>query len=235
MPLSIAITSTVAAILALVVLAGLFVRQRADACISFSIYLLSVAVGRALVVAVPQHFWNWNYWLVTDVIQTLIRLAIPFEMAFKTYRSLPEGYRRLRAIMLGLAVAIALTVAAFPGPLGSAYRWTLVCARVSYGTLFLLLAYLFFSRYHRVPIDPVFRDVTVGFTYLVTMAAFTDALARIDAMIGWRQDLLVAMTYPLLLAWWAWHMWAPEEPTGLSLESMRILQPWRVKRVKWTS
>lgn len=234
MPLSAFTTTTASAVLALVTLVGLAVRKRAGASAAFTAYLLSVVVGLGALVLVPSHLWNWEYWLLGDVLQTSLRIIVPFEITYKTYRALPEGLRRLRRIMLVLAVLIAAAVFMFPGRLDSAYHWTLVCARVSYGTIFLFVAYLLFSQYHRVPMDPVFRDVAVGFTYLATMTAFTDTLAHLDARIGWGQDILVALTYPTLLAWWAWHMWAPEEPSGLSRESMQIMQPWRVKRIKWT-
>lgn len=233
-PTSGIVASATSAALASLVLAGLFWRRRADASVFFTIYLLSAVLDHGLVLIAPQRFWNWNYELVGDATQALLRVLVPFEMAFKTYRSLPEGYRRIRRIMLIIVITVAAMVWAYPGgPLVNAYHWTLVCARASYGTGFLLLAYLAFSRYHRVPLDPVFRDVAVGFTYLTALAAFTDVLGRVDVAIGWGRDRLVAVSYPLLLAWWASRMWAPEEPTGLSLEGMKLLQPWRVKRFKW--
>lgn len=52
-------------------------------------------------------------------------------------------------------------------------------------------------------------------------------------MFGWGRDTLVKLTYPLLLLWWAWRAWAPEEPSALTREVMERIQPWRVKRMAW--
>lgn len=228
------VSSATSAAFAAVLLAGLVIRRKADASLAFTAYVVTALLGHLLLAGFPTRFWNWEFMLVTDVIQALLRFAVAFELGIKTYRPLPEGYRRLRLALGAIVLLTIVGVASLSGGAVSARDGTLLCARVSYGATFLYVVYLALSAYYRVPLDPVFRDVAIGFAFLALLTGFTDVLARLDPIARWGRDFLVKVSYPLLLAWWARRMWQPEETTGFSREEMTVLQPWRVKRSRWT-
>jgi hypothetical protein len=224
----------VMAVAAAVALAGLVKKYRANACWSFGAYLGATAAIDAALAAQPSRFWNWEFLLGSDVVQTTLGVACAFEVTFRTFRPLPAGHAKARRALLILAVVMAALVAAYPGPTARAFDWTLVVARVTYGVAFLFAVYLGLTAYYHVPVDPVHRDVAHGFVLLSLLVAFTHPLARLDPIMGWGRDFVVKFSYPLLLAWWARRAWAPEEPTALSREVMQAVQPWRVKRVHWS-
>lgn len=225
--------STFACAAATGALAGLVARRRADACWSFLAYLSTAIAGHALVVVLPSALVTWGFVLATDVAQTGLRGAIAFEIAFRTFMPLPAGLRKVRRVFGVGALLIALGVWLYPGEMTSAFDLTLLVARVSYGVSLLFAAFLGLTAYYYVPVDPVHRDLAIGFVLLSVLAAFTAPLSALDPIVGWSRDFLVRLSYPLLLVWWARRAWAEEEPTALSREAMQILQPWRVKRIRW--
>lgn len=223
----------VTASIAVGVLVGLVARKRADACWSFPTYLLTAVGGHALLAAWPATFWTWDFLLATDVLQVVVCAAIAVEIAVKTFRPLPAGLRKVRWIFGAGTLLIALAIALYPGRLANTFDLTLVVARVSYGVSLLFAAFLGLTAYYYVPVDPVQRDIALGFVLLSVLAAFTQPLSTLDPIFGWGRDFVLKLSYPLLLAWWARRAWAEEEPTALSREAMQILQPWRVKRIRW--
>jgi hypothetical protein len=227
-------TFLITASLALIALAGLARHERLAACRSFGVYLALAMLSHGLVAASPRRFWTWAFWLATDALQALARVACAVEITALTFRPLPAGHAKARRAFLILAALIIVVVAAYPSPTARAFDWTLVVARVTYGVAFLFAVYLGLTAYYHVPVDPVHRDVAHGFVLLSLLVAFTHPLARLDPIMGWGRDFVVKFSYPLLLAWWARRAWAPEEPTALSREVMQAVQPWRVKRVHWS-
>ena len=226
------LTGAIASI-AVGVLAGLVARGRADACWSFPAYLLTAIGGHTLLAARPATFWTWDFLLATDLLQVILRAAIAFEIAARTFGPLPAGRRKVRWIFGIGALLIGLAVAVYPGARTTTFDLTLIVAPASYGVSLLFAAFLGLTAYYYVPVDPVHRDIALGFVLLSVLAAFTQPLSGLDPIVGWGRDFLVKLSYPLLLAWWARRAWAKEEPTALSREAMQILQPWRVKRVWW--
>jgi hypothetical protein len=233
MPATVVPLSTASALLALMVLAGLIVRKRADACFSFVAYLASAAIGHTLLAACPRTFWTWEFLFITDAIQTGLCVAIAFEIALKAFRPLPVGYRKVRGLLTVIAAATAVLVLLFPGQTADAFDLTRVVSRVSYGVAFLFGAFVALTWYHGVPVDPVQRDIAIGFGYLTMLSAFTGVLSTLDPILGWGRYVVVKFSYPALLIWWAWRAWGREPRTVLTRETMEILQPWRVKRIRW--
>jgi hypothetical protein len=227
-------TFAITACLALAALAGLIHRQRLTACRSFGLYLTSAVLSHGLVAFWPGRFWTWEFWLATDALHALARVACACEITFLTFRALPAGQVKARRVFAFLAVLIVVGAAGYPGPTASAFDWTFVVGRVTYGVAFLFVAYLGLTAYYHVPVDPVHRDVAHGFVLLSVLVAFRHQLAELDVILGWGRHFVVKISYPLLLAWWARRAWAPEEPTALSREVMQDLQPWRVKRIQWS-
>lgn len=225
--------SFAAAVAAAGALAGLVARRRASACWSFPGYLFTAILGHVGVVVLPGAVVTWGFVLATDVAQTALRALIAFEIAVRTFRPLPVGLRRVRHIFGAGAALVALTLGLYGTAATSVFDLTLVVARISYGVSLLFAAFLGLTAYYHVPVDPVHRDVAVGFVLLSILAAFTAPLSALDPIVGWSRDFLVRLSYPLLLLWWARRAWAEEEPTALSREAMEILQPWRVRRIRW--
>lgn len=233
MPLADRLAFTASALLALGLLVGLWTRRRADASIAFTTFVVTACLGHGLVALFPHRFWTWEFWFATDAVQAALYVAIAFEIAYKTFRPLPRGYRKARWLFGALTLATLAAVVLYPSQTGSAFALTFVVARVFYGAAFLFGVFFALTAYHYVPVDPVQRDVALGATLMGILAAFTALLSNLDPVMGWGRDLVVKVTYPLLLAWWAYRMWSQEEPSGLSRETMEHLQPWRVKRVRW--
>ena len=223
------LSSMLSALLGSVALAGLVARRRLRACLAFPAYLGSAVAGHALVVAAPDTFWNWEFWLTSDVVQTALRLGIAFEITFKTFRPLPAGYRRMRVLFAGLTLAMALMVISGTHLPRSAFDLTLVMARISYGISWLLAVFILAVAYHRVPIDPLHRDVAVGFGLLGLLVGFAEALSGLDPRLGLGRDVIAKSAYPCLLAAWCVSAWRRDEPTALSPRALRILQPWRAQ------
>jgi hypothetical protein len=211
------------------VLGGLIARKRLPACWTFSAYLLSVAADRVAVLAWPQTFWTWTSVAVTDAAQTALVALIAAEIAYKTFRTLPAGYRRLRRVMGVLALGTVIVVVVGSTWPRHAAEWTLVSARVSYGLAFLFAAFVLFARYHRFPLDPLHREIALGFVLRSLLVAFAHALSQYDDLVGLGHYSISKVAYPLILLGWVWSAWRPEPPTALSPEVLRRLRPWRVR------
>lgn len=221
--------SAVNVLLVAAVLGGLIAHKRLAACWTFSAYLLSVAADRVAVLAWPQAFWTWTAVALTDAAQSLLCAAIAVEIAYKTFRTLPEGYRRLRRVMGVLALVTVIAVVLGSTWPRNAAEWTLVSARVSYGLAFLFAAFVLFARYHRFPLDPLHREIALGFVLRSLLVAFAHALSQYDDLVGLGHYSISKVAYPLILLGWVWSAWRPEPPTALSPEVLRRLRPWRVR------
>lgn len=204
-------------------------RRRLSASRAFAVLLLSHLVNHALKVASPDRWWTWRFVLVTDWLQALIVILIALEIGFRVFRHLPPGLRTLsilfRIVFAGLLVWLLL---AAPGVLreeGVAQLKALrgLIGRVFYGSAILFAAFLGLMSYYRLPLDPVHRDVAAG------LGVFGILVALADMHVG-NQDVFIFALHGVF-AFWVWSAWKPEEPTELSPEAMRFLQPWRAKRL----
>jgi hypothetical protein len=216
-------------VLAVVICGGLVSRGRLAACWIFGAYLLSVAAHKAVVLVWPLAFWTWSFVAVTDAAQTALVALIAAEIAYKTFRTLPAGYRRLRRVMGVLALGTVIVVVVGSTWPRHAAEWTLVSARVSYGLAFLFAAFVLFARYHRFPLDPLHREIALGFVLRSLLVAFAHALSQYDDLVGLGHYSISKVAYPLILLGWVWSAWRPEPPTALSPEVLRRLRPWRVR------
>lgn len=222
------------ALLAAIAVAGLVLHRRASACWGFVAYLAATAAFYGLVATLPARFWTWPFSLLTDVLQTTLRAACAIEIAERTFRALPRGRAQMRWLFAAGALLIIINLAFWQGRTDSAFDLTLLVARVTYGVAFLFAAYLRLTSYYHLPVDPIHRDVAVGFVVLSVLVAFTQPLSALDAVFGWGRDTIVKVAYPVLLSWWAYRAWAAEAPSALTREVMERYQPWRVTRVDWT-
>lgn len=209
-------------------LLGLIVRRRVKHCAAFTAYLLSAAVGHPLIVGLPEVFWTWQAWLAFDWLQTALRVAVAIELAVRTFRPLPPGYPLIMRLLALLGFATLVIVVATFTPPSNAAEWTLVAARVSYGVAFLFGAFVVFAGHHGVPLDPLHREIALGFVALSLLVAFAHPLSSLDPLIGLGHYSVSMLTYPLILAGWVWSAWRPEPPSGLSAETLARLRPWRM-------
>lgn len=223
----------VTAVLAVTTVTGLVVKGRAAASWFFVVYLTTVAPTYGLFVLWPERFWTWEFWLLTDVVHTGLRAAVAFEIGWKTFRRLPVGKQRIRLMFAIVVVVTGTLVLVYPTAVPGAFGLTLVVARLSYGVAFLFGVFLLLTMFYGVPVDPVQRDIAVGFGLISLLMAFAAALSGLDPVMGWGRDFITKWTFPVVLAWWSRGAWGKEARTSLSRETMELLQPWRVKRVLW--
>jgi hypothetical protein len=213
--------------LAACALGGLIARGRWRACLGFGAYLTSAALGRALLLAWPQTFWTWPFLFWTDVLQLALSSAVALEVAFKIFRPLPNGNRHMR-LTVGLVLAvIAIGLALWATPVTDAFQGTLTMQQASYGVTFLFVAILLVTRSFGVPVDPLHRDILCGFTLLLALVAYGEALSSFDPAFAGGRDFVVKSAYPLLLLAWCVGAWRRDVPSRLSPVNLRRLQPWR--------
>jgi hypothetical protein len=75
------------------ILVGLFFRHRAHLCWSFVAYLVTGLVCNSLMTFWPEQFFRlWFSSLMLDLL-TAMKLAIAAELAYRTFRALPERRR----------------------------------------------------------------------------------------------------------------------------------------------
>lgn len=222
MAVAVALFSTVA-------LAGLYVRGRVRSSWLFPIYLGVSGAGAALVVLSPGVFWTWGFFAATDVLQAVLTAGIAFEIAYRTFRPLPVGFRRVRLAMLTVLVGVALALAFQNRPLASAFDLAQMLERVSYGTSFLFLTFMLLTGYYGVPTDPLYRDIAAGFVLVNLVVGCASALAAFDPVFDLGRYFVSKTAYPCALAWWLVAAWRREDYGWLSPETVRYLQPWRVR------
>lgn len=216
--------SILSAVLAAATLVGLFVRGKVRACVLFPVYLASAALGHAVLVVFPALLWNWGFWASTDVVQTVLRLGIAFEVAIRTFRPLPRGSRHIRLLFFVITLAILVAVVVYPREVTDAFELTLVVGRISYGVAVMFTVFLLVVWYYGVPIDPLHRVVAAGFAVASALLAFAHVFT---ADYEWGRSLLTKTAYPIVLAVWAVSAWRRDSFAGLSPRSVGILWPWR--------
>ncbi len=216
--------SAAALALSAIALAGLVVRGKLGICLLFPVYLLSAALGHAALLAFPKSLWNWQFWAVTDVAQTALRLGIALEVAIKTFRPLPGASRRVHFYIVFTISACATCVLLFPRQAADAYELALVVGWVSYGVAALFTGFLLIVLFYGVPIDPLHRAIAVGFALASAMLAFAHTIPAVD---HWGRAWLTKAAYPLVLAAWAVSAWRRDTWRGLSPTAVGMLWPWR--------
>jgi hypothetical protein len=217
------------ALLASAALVGLWVRRRVRSSWLFPIYLGVAGAGSALVLARPATFWTWDFFAATDLLQAALTAGIAFEIAYRTFRPLPVGFRRVRMAMLAVLLGLAVALVFQARPLVSAFDLAQVLERVSYGTSFLFLAFMLLTGYYGVPTDPLYRDVAAGFVFVNLVVGCASALAAFDPLFDLGRYFVSKTAYPCALAWWVVAAWRREDYGWLSPETVRYLQPWRVR------
>lgn len=214
--------------LALTALAGLATTGRWRACVSFALYLGSVALGRVLLLAWPERFWTWDFVFWSDAVQTVLCAAVAFEVCYRVFRPLPNAFRHMRVLLLLVLLGMAAAFTLARPQAASLFEATVVLQQVSYGIAFLFGAFLLLTYVFGTPVDLLHTDIACGFTALNGILAFTAALAAFDPATTWGRDLIVKTGYGLLLAGWCVSAWRREPATLLSPRTLHWLRPWRL-------
>src|SRR4029453_13545414 len=98
-----------AVVLASVTVRGLLCRRLEHVSHFFPAYLLLVAIGDLLVLADPQRFHTWTFWMVKESTVGLLKLGLALEIARLSFHAL--GGARRTALTLATCVLTTTCVA----------------------------------------------------------------------------------------------------------------------------
>lgn len=225
-------------LLACAVLAGLVWRGRLGRCVSFALYLLSVAVPSLLAGLWPQRFFTWATWTTGELAQAAFALASALEIAWRTLGSLAAAaHMARRLILVVLLITAAFTWMAPWQPIvqidnsparehTAAYMAVALLPRLTYGTAALFTGLLAVLTFYLLPVDPLHRAIMVGFSlYLVLFSVlFISILSESTRATYTRVN---SFAYLALLAGWAYAAWRIEPAPPAPEAVVRRLWPWR--------
>jgi hypothetical protein len=225
-------------LLASVVLLGLAYRRRSGRCVSFVLYLLSVALPSLLAGLWPQRFFTWATWTSAELAQAAFALASALEIAWRTLDGLAAAaHVTRRLILIVLLVTAAFTWMAPSQPIvqitsatarehTAAYVAVALLPRLTYGTAALFTALLAVLTFYLLPVDPLHKAIMVGFSlYLVLFSVlFISILSEATRATYSRVN---SFAYLALLAGWAYAAWRIEPPPPAPEAVVRRLWPWR--------
>ena len=213
-----------------VVLAGLFVRGRLVRSPLFAPYLLSVLVPGILSGIAPDRFHVWTFWLFKETIQSVLKVGLALEIAYRLFHRLPGAHNIARAAAAaGLLLTCASAVLAPIQAQDVRAVALAVLPRVLYGTALLFAALLCVVAWHRVPLDPLHKAILVGFVpYLLVSTLALNLLTHLGLATREAAGYLASAAYTILLCYWVRAAWAPEEDLDADeREAAARLQPWR--------
>jgi hypothetical protein len=193
--------------LATLVLTGLAVRGKYRSAISFDAYLFSILSFEFLLLVWPARFFNWNFWLAKEAIQSLLKVAITMELALRIFRNLPRV--RVTAWM-GLILILVGTWLSLTGvdEADAELQAAAIMPKVFYATAIMFGLVLTLALWYQVPLTDLQRAILVGFTpYLLS---FTVGL-QLVSLLGHHARIPVnyvnSIAFFYLLSYWARVAW----------------------------
>src|SRR5262245_20871112 len=164
-------------------LAALVVRRRYSACLSFSLYVPAVLIPSFLFAVWPARFYNWDNYILQEIVHSLLKFAIALELAYRTFQSFPgalsTGRRLVLAVLVLVAVVAWTALTTRNDPTVVQVEWH---ARVLNGTIWLFAAIAALILWYRLPVDPLHKAILVGFVpYLLVFSFGIRAIAE----MGW--------------------------------------------------
>jgi len=212
------------------VLTGLVVRRRLFRSKLFPPYLISVLAPGVLVGIAPDRFHVWTFWLFKETIQSVLKVGLALEIAYRLFRRLPGARNIARAAAAaGLLLTCASAVLAPIQAQDVRAVALAVLPRVLYGTALLFAALLCVAAWHRVPLDPLHKAILVGFVpYLLVSTLTLNLLTHLGLATREAAGYLASTAYTILLCYWVRAAWAPEEDLDADeRDAAARLQPWR--------
>jgi hypothetical protein len=211
---------TVAAVLlTMTALAGMIARRRAGVCATFVVYLGVIAVSDLLMLLWPDRFWRLSFFVGKELVINVLRFAVALELTYRTFRAFPSARATARGVLLLVLVATLVVVFLGTGDLEAPEGapalgplMTRVQPRVLSGAIWLLTAIAGLILWYRLPVHPLHKAILVGLVpYLLI---FSLALSLLESR-GWEirdgAGYLNTLAYLLVLVYWAFAAWRPDE------------------------
>jgi hypothetical protein len=216
-------------------LAGLFVRRRARVCVSFTVYVATVAVSSSLILFWPERFFAWSFYLAKEATLNLVTLAVALELTLRVFQAFPAAIRTARRaflLVLGVTVIAVVTAPSRPPTAGrEAWAAELVLAlqpRITNGTAWLFGAIFALILYYRIPLHQLHKAIAAGFmAYLLLFTFVLDLISRADPALYRAMSYANSIAYTLLEVYWVWAAWRRDDPPPVDPAVVDRLQPWR--------
>jgi hypothetical protein len=210
--LAVAHATKIALLMALV---GLFVRRRASACWSFTIYLAVVLTCNCLVSFWPRTFWVYDFWIRKQAAYDILKLAIAVELGARAFRSFPGALAAARIVGLVVLSASGLLIAATAGGFHPHRPWDWLTA-TSTATIWVFAAVAMLVLWFRIPVSSIHRAILLGFVpYLAVFTVLTGLLQRHGMSVYSWITVSETYVYLFLVSWWAVSSWHREEPVAV--------------------
>jgi hypothetical protein len=218
----------VEAALALTIVAGVLARSRYRASWVFPLYLASIVIFETLEALWPARYFTWDFWLLKETTQVLLKLGIALELVRRIFRAFPIVRTLADLGFLALLVLVAAAVVSGQGPEPTAFARVL--PRVLYGTACVFAAVLALALWYHIPLDPLHKALLTGF--VPYLAVFTVAIQLLESF-GWQLRAFANyanwIAFVALLSYWARTVWARAEPLDVAPEVLEKIQPWALR------
>lgn len=216
------LTATIAQLVVLAALVGLFRSGRHRLCYSFTGYALAIVTLGPLQTWVPG-FNTWAFWTLKETVYGALKLGIAIELTVRIVRWFPGAKAATEWWVLGvlLSTCAGLVLQPFcpnwPAQFVGEYM-----ARLAIGTLWLMVATAVAIGHYRLPTHPFHMGLIVGFSCY--QFAF-GALLRLVQILGWDQGYLYGTAlnpaaYVGFALWLAWVSWRPDGEATENYESV---------------
>jgi hypothetical protein len=212
--------------------AGLLLRGKARLCRAFTVYLVAAVVSSALVLLVPNVFFTWEAWAVSQLVFDALKLATAGELAYWIFLGLPGAAREARAVLFLFLLGTLVAVLFLPN--GSANDSDALLSgvrpRLDVGVSWAFIAMAGLIRWHHVPLWPMHRAILVGMVvYLGVFGVAVDLFSKLG--LAWDRPLasLGPVAYTIVSVWWAWSAWRTDPVPVVAPDVLSALQPWRAR------
>jgi hypothetical protein len=237
MPIAQQAILVVANLLSLAVLAGLYVRRRLRLSYFFPAYLLATVILSSFVGLSPRRFNTWSFYWLKESIYTPLKVGVALELTVRVFQAFPAARRAARAaflLVLAITVIAAWSASTEPPPTDSGPQraWAhLVLAfypRITNGTAWLFGALFALILYYRLPLHPLHKAIAFGFmAYLLLLTFGLDQVKRSEFGALKLVSYGSSIGYVLVVAYWAWAAWRPNDPPPAPPDVVDRIQPWR--------
>ena len=158
----------------------------------------------------PDRFYNWDNYILKEIVHNLLKFAIALELAYRTLRhftgALFTGRRLVGCVFLAVAVVALTSLTTHGDPADVQLEWH---ARVLNGTIWLFTAVAAVILWYRLPVDPLHKAILVGFVpYLLVFSFVMRAIAELGWTAGGVFQRAHTLAYTALLLYWNRVAWS---------------------------